>query len=279
MKYLRIILTALVIIMGICAQAHAQLEVRLSTERGEYVPGEDVPLTVTITNHTDATVRLSNVPGRPWLHIHLTRQGSGTAVVPNSIPRYPECVLSPGGRKAFSISLKPHYALTNDGSYGATVTLRMPDGQTTYTSNRAVFGLSSGGTMRSFTIQARGQKLVTSIKLLSIKGLSYVFGQVVDASSRKPLGACMLGRYVNFMAPRVLLDSAQNMHVLMQSTPVFYTYAVMDTYGRRRSHEVLERTGGPVDLISTGGGIKYIGLRRYKKPTELESVPSANARP
>lgn len=280
MQYIRLILAALVLLPGLLMQAVAQLEVRLDAPRKEFVPGENVPLVVTITNHTDGSIALTNTPGRSWLHLSVTRYGELTPVPPENTPRYPDITLTPGSRRAFTITLRPHYALTREGTYRAMVTLRLPDMRTTYSSNSVSFSLSSGGTLRQFTVQARGQRLVTSVKLLSFKGISYIFGQVMNADTRHPIGACLLGQYVNFMEPKVLLDRAQNMHVLIQSTPEFFTYAVMDTYGSRRQYVVLKRTGGPVDLVSTGGGIRYIGLVPYKKPKkDSDTMHSASERP
>ena len=76
-----------------------------------------------------------------------------------------------------------------------------------------------------------------------------------------------MGQYLNFMEPRVMMDRKQNLHVLCQSTPTYFTYSVMGTDGTRRSYQVLQRTGGPVDLITAGGGIKAIGLTPAKKPS------------
>lgn len=280
MQLIRFILTALVFIPCLLAQAYAQLEVRLDAPRRELIPGENVPLIITITNHTDASVALTNTPGRSWLFLEVNRFGELTPMAPVSMPRYPDITITPGSRRSFNISLQPHYVINREGTYRVSVSLRLPDMHTTYSSNTVSFDLAAGGTLRKFTIQARGQRLVTSLKLLSVKGISYIFGQVADADSRVPLGACLLGQYVNFMEPKVLLDRMQNMHVLMQSTAEFFTYAVMDTYGARRQAVVLKRTGGPVDLVSTGGGIKYIGLAPHKKTKkDTETMPSANARP
>ena len=280
MQYIRLILVALVLLPGMLMQAMAQLEVQLNAPRKEFVPGENVPLVVTITNHTDASVALKNIPGRSWLHLELSRYGELTPIPPESTPRYPDITITPGSRRAFTITLKPHYSLNREGSYRASVTLRLPDMHTTYSSNSTSFSLSAGGTLRKFTVQARGQRLVTSLKLLSQKGINYIFGQVMNADTRIPLGACLLGQYLNFMEPKVLLDRAQNVHVLMQSTPEFYTYAVMDTFGARKQYVVLKRTGGPVDLVSTGGGIRYVGLAPYKSPKkDSDTMHSASERP
>lgn len=93
-----------------------------------------------------------------------------------------------------------------------------------------------------------------------------LFGQSIDADSGSVKGACYMGLFLNFMDPKVLLDSAQNMHVLCQSTPEYFTYSIMTPTGSRASYKVLRRTGTPVDLVGTGSGIRTVGLAPYVKP-------------
>lgn len=278
MRYtMQMIAAVLLLMLG--AQAWAQLEVRLDVPRKEHILGEDVTVKITIVNHTDASIALTNTPGRSWLHLDVSRRGEMAPERATAIPRYPDLTITPGSRRAYNIQLKPHYNLSREGIYHVIATLRLPDMSTTYSSNVATFNLTSGGSMRSFVIQARGQKLQSSIKLLSWKGDTYLFGQVMNMDTRQAVGACYLGKFLNFMQPKVLLDRAQNLHVLCQSAPDYYTYAVMDTFGARREAKLMKRTSGPIDLISTGGGIRCIGVAPYTKPKPDAQLHSATERP
>lgn len=280
MDTIRKILVALALLLGVCAEAHAQLGIRVEPVRRDYVMGENVMFRLTIVNHTDSSIALTSTPGRCWLDIAVTYRGDTLPVVPRSIPRYPDLTLTPGSSRSYNIGLKPHYALNRQGSYKIVATLRMPDKTTTYTSNAGVFNLISGSDLRSFTVQNQGQRLKLGVKLINVNGQNMLFGQVMNEDTRQAVGACCLGRFVSYMTPRVMLDRAQNLHVLCQSTPVYYTYAVMDTNGACRSQKVMQRTGGPVDLISTGGGIQCIGLAPYVQPKRDKSnIHSASERP
>lgn len=280
MNYIKSILWALLLTAGVCAQAFGQLEVRLEPQRRDYILGENVVLKITIINHTDSSVSLNSIPGRSWLNVQVKRRGSALPEPPQSTPRYPQITVRPGSAQAHNIELKPHYALSREGAYSVVATVRLPDMQTTYSSNTVVFNMISGGNMRHFVVQARGQKLNMALKSLNIGGRDLLFGQVMNMDTRHVLGACYMGQYLNFMEPRVLLDRAQNMHMLCQSTAEFFTYSVMDTFGKRREYKVLKRSGGPVDLISTGGGIRYIGLTPYSKNSKpKDNFHSASDRP
>lgn len=280
MNYIRSILALLLLAAGVCAQAFAQLEVRLDPQRRDYILGENVVLKITIVNHTDSSVSLTSIPGRSWLNLQVTRRGSALPEAPKSAPRYPQLAIGPGSARAYNIELKPHYSLSREGAYSVVATVRLPDMHTTYTSNTVVFNMITGAGMRNFVVQARGQKLKMSLKSLNIGGRDLLFGQVMNMDTRQVLGACYMGQYLNFMEPRVLLDRAQNLHMLCQSTAEYFTYSVMDTFGRRREYKVMKRSGGPVDLISTGGGIRCIGLAPYVRNSKpKDNYHGASERP
>ncbi|MBR5213384.1 MAG: hypothetical protein IKV92_03890 [Akkermansia sp.] len=247
-------------------QASAQVDVRLNPVRSEFLLGEGVAVKLKITNHTDTALVLSNSPERQWLHFTLTRSGSSQPLAPKAVPSFKKIVVNPGSSHEVVVNLRPYFYFNSVGSYKIVATVRMPDMQTTYSSNRASFTLANGGSVRSFAIQSAGKRLKMNVKIMRAGEKDCLFGQVVNADSGSVVGACYMGQYLNFMEPRVMMDRKQNLHVLCQSTPTYFTYSVMGTDGTRRSYQVLQRTGGPVDLITAGGGIKAIGLTPAKKP-------------
>ena len=274
----QMILTLICLLLS--SQALAQIEVRLQPLRKDYIVGENVALRLTLVNQTDATITLTNTPGRPWLNFHLTKRTEMSDVPPIAAGRFPELVLTPGSTRSFEFNLKSIYRLTTAGNYGATATIRMPDGVSTYSSNRALFTLTNGGKIKEFNIQARGERITLSLRLAVVNGKECIFGQAISKDTNQVLGACYLAEYLNFMQPRVLLDSAQNLHMLCQSSPEFFTYSVMNTHGKRSSAQLYKRLGGVVDLISTGKGIRPVGLTPYVAPKPgSENVRKASERP
>lgn len=266
-----LLLAALCLILT--GQSIAQVEVRLDPVRREFLLGEPPALKLTLINHTDKAISFSNTPGRNWLNFTITRSGEAYPISPNALPRFPKLTLNPGSRITRQINLSEFYSFNRDGAYKAVATVRMPDMQTTYSSNRSAFTLAHGGTIKTFTIQSRGKRLKLAVKLLRVDGKDCLFGQSVNADSNTVLGACYMGTYLNFMQPRIMLDGAQNLHVLCQSTPEYFTYSTMSPAGTRRSYKVMKRSGGPVDLVSTGSGIRTVGLTPYVKPTpESEGI-------
>ena len=264
--------------------ASAQVEVQLTPNRTDYVAGEGVGLSLTVTNHTDTTLDLKDVAGHSWLNIILTQRGMGGPVIPKDNSGFPPMSIGPGSQRTITVNLRDKYALDTPGAFRAIATILLPDGHTTYTSNRALFNITTGGTIRSFPIQSRGRRLEISARLVRTAKQEGIFGQVVDMDTKRAVGACYMGRYINFMQPRVLLDGAQNRHVLCQSTPEFFTYSVMNNRGQRLSYQVYRRVPGvPVDLMNTGKGFRPVGLTPYDPKAEAkkqrEKLHSTSERP
>ncbi|MBQ7022626.1 MAG: hypothetical protein IJN29_03540 [Akkermansia sp.] len=265
-------------ILAVCClllstQALAQVEVRIQPDRKEFLLGENVAFNVRIDNYTDRSISFVNIPGHSWLHFTLTRSGESQPITPALIPNFPKLTVPAGSTRVVKACLRPYYTLNRDGVYKVVATVRMPDMRTNYSSNRASFTLAHGGTVRTFTVESRGVRLNMSLRLLRVGGKDCLFGQVINADSQSVLGACFMGQYLNFMKPRIVLDSAQNMHVLCQSTPEYFTYSKMNNQGQRVDYKVMKRTGGPVDLVSANGGIRAVGLVPYVRPQESGSAP------
>ncbi len=279
MKHIIPLLLALACLL-LGGRAAAQLDVRLEPIRKEYLLGENIALKLTLTNRTDRSISLSNIPGRCWLSFTVTQSGDNNPISPKAIPRFPDLRLDPGAKRSFMVNLRPYYRFNRANNYKAIASVRMPDMQTTHSSNRASFALSFGGNINSYAVQARGQDLQMCVKLMHVDNSDYIFGQVLNNNTREAMGACVVGKYLRFMKPIAMLDSAQNLHILCQSTPELFSYAVMGTDGTRQKHQVYKRLGGPVDLVSTGGGVRPVGLVPYVAPKpDEEGIHSASERP
>ncbi len=267
MKHIIPLLLALACLL-LGSQAAAQIDVRLDPIRKEFLLGENIALKLTLTNRTDRPLVLNNIPGRCWLSFTVTQSGDNNPISPKAIPKFPKLELAPGAKRSFQVNLRPFYRFNRANNYKAIATVRMPDMQTTHSSNRASFALSFGGNISSYAVQARGQNLQMCVKLMHVGNSDYIFGQVLNNNTREAMGACVVGKYLRFMKPIAMLDSAQNLHILCQSTPELFSYAVMGTDGRRQKHQVYKRASGRVDLVSMSGGVRPVGLVPYVPPTK-----------
>lgn len=255
-------------------QLFAQVDVRIHPHRSQFMVGENVVLHIKITNHTDEILVLDNTPDRPWLHFTVTPGGSSQPMAPKVQPVFDKIVVKPGSAHETTVNLRPYFHFSRVGGFKVVASIRMPDMQSTYSSNRTTFNLVNGGPVKTFAIQHEGKRLMMHVKMMRAGEKDWLFGQVVNADSGVVVGACALGQYLNFMKPRVMMDKRQNLHVLCQSTPQYFTYSVMGPDGTRLSYQVLQRTGGPVNLVSGGKGIQAIGLTPARNTAGKDPYPS-----
>ncbi len=239
--------------------ANAQLEVRMAPVRQDYLLGEAIALKLTIINSSDQHLKLTNSDTRKWLHFTVTATNCPEGVAPIATPRFPELTLTPGSTRTFELNIKPYFNFTRIGKYTLTATVRMPDGESTYSSNRTSINLALGSSMRCFNIQNKGRKLQLHAKMLHTDNTDCIFGQVIDSNSGVAINACYMARFLNFMTPIIIIDRNQHLHMLCQSTPKYYTYAVMDPNGNRVKYQIYRRTQGPIDLVVTGAGVTIVG--------------------
>lgn len=257
-----------------------QVDVRVEPVRSTMLLGENVSVKVTFVNYTDAKITLDNSPEHQWLVFSVHEAGQAHDMNPLARARFPKLVLSPGSRKSFEVNLSPYFNFQRANNYQVVATVVMPDGVTTYSSRRAPFLLSAGSEVRAFRVQMRGHWMKISVRMLMLKQKTCLFGQVYDLDANRVVGACYLGQHLNFQQPSIMLDAAQNLHCLVQSTPVYFTYSVMDTHGRRSSCKIMQRSGGPVMLSGSGRGITPQGVVPYvKKPAKQEDEHNITDRP
>lgn len=270
----------LITALFLTAQTQAQIDVRLEPIRRDLILGEQVQIKLILANRTDSTLQLRNSLGRQWLNFQVYDPTTGNSMAPKARAKFPVVTLAPGSQHSFQINISPYFSFPQPGVYHVAASVIMPDNKTLYPSNRTGIAISAGSNLRSFTAQANGKRLKISAKTLRLEDKNCLFGQVLGADTNYPIGACFMGQYLNFMEPKIMLDGAQNLHCLFQSTPSYFTYAVMSPEGRRLSQKILERSGGPVDLISTGKGLRPTGLTpRKPKSKTPEPTHSAADRP
>lgn len=269
MKYIRPFHILATLLLLLSAQVVAQLEVSLKPQRQEYMLGEDIFVELMLYNNSDTSLVLDRTPEHSWLTIIARRAGENIDLSPKVRANFPKVILGPAQKMAYKINLNQIYNMPVDGTYRVNAVVCLADRKTSFTSHKARFRISNGALVKKFTTHVRGKRLEMRAKLSRIDGRDAVFGQVADADSGRVLGAAHMGQYLNFMEPCLLLDAKQNLHMLFQSTPEFFTYSILSTTGKCSHSQIYKRVpGGPLNLVSAGGLISVIGAAPYVKPKD-----------
>ena len=269
------------LVLLLCSQAFGQIVVELKEVRRDFMVGEPVMLKLTLHNNSDETIALHDTAEMPWLFLRVTQRGAGErSIAPIARAKFPPISLKPGQSLAHTFSLKSFYNLVSEGAYSCTATVCLTDGKTAFSSIPARFDLISGSSLWSQQVHVKGKSLLLSVRSMQTGGKAFLFGQVMNEDTRRVVGSVPLGQFLNFAAPRCMMDGGKNVHVLFQSNTSYFTYAVFSPAGTRVSAQLLKRAGGvPIGLVATGSGIQVVGAVPYAPEKEKEEGRNANDRP
>lgn len=269
------------LVLLLCSQAFGQIVVELKETRRDFMVGEPVVLKLTLHNNSDETIDLRDIGDMPWLFLRVTQRGAGNRTIsPIARAKFPPMTLKPGQSLAHTLSLKSFYNFVGEGSYSCTATVCLQDGKTTFSSVPARFDLVGGSALWSQQVHVKGKSLRLSVCCMHVGGKARLFGQVMNEDTRQVVASVLLGQFLNFAAPRCMMDGGKNVHVLFQSNTTYFTYAVFSPSGARLSSQLFKRSGGvPIGLVATGSGIQVAGAVPYVPEKEAEEGRNANERP
>ncbi|MCF7732634.1 MAG: hypothetical protein K9N23_13170 [Akkermansiaceae bacterium] len=242
-----------------CGTAHAQLAVSLELSKNQYLSGEPVIATVSITNHAGRDIEFQGYLQRPWLDFALTNS-RGEPVTPTGAGIFGKVKLGAGQTLNRQVNLSSMFQLTDQGNYGVSATVRMPgvDADTTV-SNRVIYTVSPGRPYWSQKVGAGRAGKLREFRLLDFSGdlKSQLYVQVLDGRTGLPVRTFTLGEVLLVRKPSATVDRRQRMHVLFLATPSAWLHCQIDTDGRLVSRDIHKRgpSGDPYLVTSAKGEV------------------------
>lgn len=255
-----------------CSQAHAQVAVRLQMEKSNYLIGEPVSATISITNHAGRQLVLSGDRIQSWLNFQLS--ASGRAVPAARRINYKPAVIPAGQTVARRVVLSTSYALGRMGNYTCSASVRMPGPAVNgFTSNRVHFTITSGRTawvQRAGLPKAPGE--IREYKLITFtgnRGLD-LYAEVTSKNTGRRIATLPLGKILTFRNPTATLDGANNMHALYQVKPNLFTHTSVSPNGQILSSSFHKRgaQGDPRLMTFANGVVRVAGSVPYKPEAE-----------
>ncbi|BCU76757.1 hypothetical protein [Luteolibacter sp. LG18] len=245
------------------AAAHGQIAATLSIAKTQYVAGESVQATVTITNHSGQEAVFVGSDRQPWLDFVIKRTGSEPAI-PYGRFNFGAIRIPVGQSMARQVNLSSAFNLTEIGNYSVYALIRMPDQTSEGTaSNRVLFNVSNGRAYWSQKVGVRGDATkVREYRVLNYSGdqKTQLYVQVVNDRTGTPIRTYPLGDALMFRKPQITVAGNQNLHVFFLSTPTLWTHCEIDTEGKLVNSEFHRRgaTGDPV-LMTQPNGVVAVG--------------------
>ena len=237
------------------AAAQGQVVVTLQSARTQFVVGEAIPLTVTITNHSGQDLLLQNDGRRSWLDFVVLADGKQpVSAVGRSA--FGAVRIPAGQTMSREVDLKRLFRVTEIGSYSAYAVVCLPGTRERegFNSNRVLFNTT---TARPYWTQKFGVGGQTrEYRVLQYEGNhnSQLYVQVADGSNGTLLQTYSLGEALLFRKPQITVDRAQNLHVFYLVSPTLWAHSRIGPDGRFLGRELHQRGADEPTLLTQADG-------------------------
>ena len=251
------------VFLGLClATARAQIDVKLQMARKTFVAGEQIPVSVSVTNQSgqDLVFQGNNRVG--WIDFTVM-SGRGVAMTPAGQPAFGSVKIPLGQTMTRTVDLGKLYALQTMGNYSVFAVVRLP-GQTNdgFMSNRLLFNVNTARPYWTQKVGVPGKPGQSrEYRVLEFTGgrKTMLYAQVMDTRTGRALQTHSLGEALMFREPSVTLDNRQVMHVLYLIGPDTWSHARIAPDGSLLGRELHKRGGGDPMLMTSRDGVVQVG--------------------
>ncbi len=234
-------------LLALAVSAEAQLVANLKLDKRQYIIGESVTATISVTNHSGRDIVFGSSGRLSWLDF-MVRDHHNQPISTRGEPAFGTMSIAAGETMARKVNLTSLFPLYTQGNFSVTGVVRMPGQVSEATiTNRVAFQLVPG---RRFWTQKVGLASrpgeIREFRVLSSsdgQGTS-IFAQVVDDRTGLPVNTLTLGSVVMSRQPMVTIDRQQRMHVLYLANPSTWVHAAVTTDGKLAERSFHQR--GPV---------------------------------
>ncbi len=239
-------------------QAGAQLATSLQVSKRQYILGEPILVSVTVTNHSGRDLTFASDSRLQWLEFFV-KDGRGNPVAAHSRKTFGAMKIGAGQSMARQIDLTELFQFSQQGNFSISAVVRQPgsslEGSAT---NRASFNIVPGRAYWSQKIGLTNRPGETrEFRVLNSSGSqkNQLYAQVLDGRTGFSIRTFLLGDSLSLRKPVVTVDRAQRMHVLFLATPTMSAHCVIDTDGRLVSRDIHQRgPEGDPQLVSFPDG-------------------------
>jgi len=269
--------------------AWAQLQVDMSLKRSLYLAYEPLIVNVTITNLSGNSLNLRDSDSIPWFGFQIERL-DGRPVPPKaSRHSNPPLLLQAGEKLTRTVNLTPLYPIGEYGGYRIRAAIHAQSLGKTFPSQPLNVEITEGRPLFEKTVgvpaNQPGGGGIRKVTLLShrMPNSTQLYLRIVDPNRGVVLCTHRLGRIVSYGTPEILLDKANQIHVLQNVAPKAFLHSHIGLNG-----EVLERKTyqqnikRPTLKQSADGRIGVIGAREFNPDAVAErqkTTPSISDRP
>ncbi|MGI8432866.1 MAG: hypothetical protein ACR2MW_11335 [Chthoniobacterales bacterium] len=271
----------------LAVSAQAQVQVRLSFKRLQYIAHEPVIATMTITNLAGRDIELRDENEQHWFGFEIT-SNDGRSLSPIAQFGEPPLQLAAGTSVTRKIDLEKRYPVADLGVYHVRANVYFADLNKYFYAQGKVFevttarpiwqqtvGLPSGDGERTYSLMTNRFSDHTSL---------YV--RVEDKANGLVYATYSLGRLISFDQPHEEIDRDNQLHVMQCSAPRIWTYSVVGLDGKLVKHASYAQTRGNPRLrrmadgsVTVAGGLIDLPVAPAASAAGRAAVPKLSDRP
>jgi hypothetical protein len=261
--------------------ASAQVTVEISLDQQQFLAGEDLPVTVHVTNRSGQLLHLGN---SGWLTFFV-QSSDGSMVSKKSDPPVADLFDLDNSEMAIKkVNLAPYFNLQRTGTYRVTATLHIAAWNSDVSSTPQSFDVIYGAGLwsQSFGVsdpetpdQPPHVRKYALVEANYLKNQLRLYAQVSNEADGSILGVRALGPLISFSQPEAQLDRASKLHVLWQSGATAFTYCVVNPDGKVVQHEIYDYVTARPRLNEDNDGNIFVqgGVKRVEDG-EIPAVKS-----
>lgn len=227
-----------------CGAAQAQLVTSLKLSKNQFVAGEPVIATVTVTNHSGQDLVFQDIDRVPWLDF-IVKNNHGAPATPRGTAGFGAMKIGIGQSMARQIDLAQVFHLTDPGNFSVSALVRIPGQNEGFSTNRVLFNLNPGRQLvQPIKVGLTGKPGQTrEFRLLNFSGdqKSQLYVQIIDGRTGLQVRTFPLGDTLSIRKPMVTVDRQQRFHVMFLATPTMWVHAQVDTDGNIVKRDIHQR--------------------------------------
>ncbi len=269
-------LLALALAAG-AVESRAQVSVEVLMERDQFMPGETVPVSVRVINHSGQTLHFGS---EAWLTFSVESAEGFVVDKKGAPPIAHDFDVASSDMATQHSELGPYFTITRQGRYRVTAMVRIKNWGTELTSAPKDFTIIRGvkiweeefGVPES-PVASHGPPETRKYILQQatyLKSMS-LYLRVTDRAETRIFRVLRVGPVVSFSRPQTLLDKENNLHLLYEETARKFSYSVVNPDGELTTRETYDyvNAGPPRLQLDEAGKIVVAGGTRHKDASDM----------
>jgi hypothetical protein len=260
---------------GLLAQVAAEVQM----EQGQFLPGEPIPVSVRVINHSGQTLHFGK---EDWLSYSVEANDGFIPVKTGEPPVAHDFDLETSRIATQHSDLSPYFTISRPGQYSVIASVKI-DGwgaEVTSTPKRFVvikgtklweqgFGVLQSAAANHEPPELRKYILVQATYLKSMK----LYLRLTDTTESRVIRLVPIGPIVSFSRLQTQLDRQNNLHLLYEDGARSSNYSVINTDGEiiiRQTHVYTD--AGPRLKVDESGNVSVVGGARHVAANDLPAA-------